>query len=355
MEKEIKAISLFSSAGIAELSLENTAVEVVVANELISRRAECYSHLHPKTKMICGDITLDKIKNAVLEEAKVRGVTMLIATPPCQGLSTIGKNKKQSHYENDDRNYLAFEILEIIDKYDFDYILIENVPKFIDMFFPYDGEYLKLVDILKRKYLDKYEIDGRVLNAKYYGVCQLRPRAIIKMYKKGLKWSLPKMEKEIPLSAAIGHLPSLEAGEDSGIPLHAAKNENPRSIFTLKHTQTGKSAIYNDVYFPKKEDGTRIRGQHNTYKRVSWDMPCPARTTYNGSVISHNNVHPGRLLPDGTYSDARVFTLLETFIISSIPDTVRFPEWASDTFIRTMIGEAIPPKLLTKIVEGIGK
>ena len=91
------------------------------------------------------------------------------------------------------------------------------------------------------------------------------------------------------------------------------------------------------------------------YKRQVWDQPCPARTTYSGSMSSHNNVHPGRLLPDGTYSDARVLTLLETFIVSSIPKDVVFPKNASDTFIRTVIGEAIPPKLMMKILDGIGK
>jgi DNA (cytosine-5)-methyltransferase 1 len=280
---------------------------------------------------------------------------MLIATPPCQGLSTIGKNKKQEHYESDKRNFLVIEALDIIDSYDFDYILIENVPKFLDMFFPYKDRFIKLTDILTEKYGDVYNIDAQILNAKDYGICQLRPRAIIRMYKKGLKWSLPAKEAEIPLSKAIGHLPSVEAGEDSGIPLHKAKKENDRAILALKHTPTGKSAIYNQEYYPKKEDGSRISGQHNTYKRVSWDIPCPARTTYNGSVSSHNNVHPGRLLPDGTYSDARVLTMLETYIVSSIPDSVIFPEWATETFIRTMIGEAIPPKLLMKIIEGVGK
>ena len=350
-----KAVSLFSSAGIAELLLGDAPIEVSVANELVPRRAECYSHFHPDSDMICGDIVDSETKKKIISKAKSVGATVLIATPPCQGLSTIGKNKKQAHYENDKRNFLVLEVLDIIDECDFDYILIENVPKFLDMYFPYENEYLKLIDIFKSKYSAEYEIDGAVFNAKDYGVCQLRPRAIIRLYKKGLKWSLPEKEPEIPLSKAIGHLPSLEAGGDSGIPLHFAKNVNERSILALKHTPTGKSAIYNEIHYPKKQDGTRIRGQHNTYKRVSWDMPCPVRTTYSGSVSSHNNVHPGKLLDDGTYSDARVFTLLETYIISSIPETVRFPEWASETFVRTMIGEAIPPKLLTKILEGIGK
>ena len=247
------------------------------------------------------------------------------------------------------------EVLDIIDACGFDYILIENVPKFIEMYFPFDGGYYKLEQILKKKYSDIYEIEVRVLNAKDYGIAQSRPRAIAKLYKKGLKWGWPKEQPEITLQQAIGHLPSLEAGEDSGIKWHKAKPEIPRLVLAMQYTEPGKSAIYNPVYYPKKEDGTRIKGFHNTFKRMVWDQPCPARTTYSGSLSSHNNVHPGRLLPDGKYSDSRVLTLLETFIVSSIPEDIEFPNDATDNFIRTVIGEAIPPKLLNVIINKIGQ
>lgn len=352
---KIKAISLFSSAGIGELRTRNLNIDVVAANELLPQRAACYKHFYPDTIMVCDDITKKSTKDTMIKYANDNNAKLLIATPPCQGLSTLGKNKVQDHYEKDRRNFLILEALEVIDNCDFDYILIENVPKFIEMYFPFNGEYKLLEDILKLKYSDTYEISINVLNAKDYGICQSRPRAIIRLYKKGLKWGLPKKEAEIPLKDAIGHLPSLEAGETSDIPWHFAKNENPRAVLAMKHTAPGKSAIANPVYYPKKEDGSRIKGFHNTYKRMVWEQPCPARTTYSGSMSSHNNVHPGRLLPDGTYSDARVLTLLETFIVSSIPEDVTFPEGATDTFIRTIIGEAIPPRLMMRILEEIGK
>ena len=352
---KIKAISLFSSAGIGELLLHNTNVEVIAGNELLPKRAECYQHFYPNSRMHCGDITVEEIQNQMISEVKNNNVKMLIATPPCQGLSTLGKNKTQTHYEKDKRNFLILAALDVVDACDFDYILIENVPKFIEMYFPYEEEYLLLEEILKRKYSDKYEIDIRVLNAKDYGICQSRPRAIIKMYKHVLMWSWPTEQAEIPLSDAIGHLPSLEAGEDSGIPWHYAKEHNERAVIALKHTAPGKSAIANEVYYPKKEDGTRIKGFHNTFKRMVWDQPCPARTTFSGSMSSHNNVHPGHKLPDGTYSDARVLTLLETFIVSSIPETIDFPKDSTDTFIRTVIGEAIPPRLMMEVVNQIGR
>lgn len=355
MMNKIKAISVFSSAGIGELLLKNTNVEVVAANELLPKRAECYSHFYPNTDMYCGDITLEETQDYMVSAAQKSGAKMLIATPPCQGLSTLGKNKKQIHYEKDKRNYLILSALNIIDRCDFDYVLIENVPTFLEMYFPYENDYFKLEEILNRKYSSKYKIEARVLNAKDYGICQSRPRAIIKMYKPDKKWSWPSEENEITLREAIGYLPSLESGESSDIPWHFAKKHNERAVLALKHTPTGKSAIANEVYYPKKEDGTRIKGFHNTFKRMDWDQPCPTRTTFSGSMSSHNNVHPGRLLPDGTYSDARVLTLLETFIVSSIPEDIDFPKDSTDTFIRTVIGESIPPKLMMKVIEKIGK
>lgn len=353
--KKLNAISLFSSAGIGELLTRRLNINIVAANEILPIRAKCYQHFYPKTAMVCGDITQSYIKDSIIKYAKDNNAKLLIATPPCQGLSTLGKNKVQDHYEKDRRNFLVLEVLEIIDNCDFDYILIENVPKFIQMYFPYNNKYMLLEDILRLKYNDKYKICVDILNAKDYGIPQSRPRAIIRLFKNGLKWALPKQEPEITLETAIGHLPSLEAGEDSGIPWHIAKEENPRAVLAMKHTEPGKSAIANEIYYPKKADGTRIKGFHNTYKRMVWDQPCPARTTYSGSMSSHNNVHPGRKLPDGTYSDARVLTLLETFIVSSIPQDISFPKGITDNFIRTVIGEAIPPKLMKRILEEIGK
>ena len=346
---QINGMSLFCSAGIGELNIHNKGVNFVLANELVERRANMYRFFYPNTRMIQGDITNEEVKNEILEVANKNKVEFLLATPPCQGLSSVGKNKKQKHFEKDNRNFLIFEVSNFINELNLNYILIENVPRFLEMLFPYKGELLLLEDILIEKYSRKYNIESKILNAKDYGVAQSRPRAIIKMFKKGLNWSWPEQEQEISLREVIGDLPSLEPGEKSNFKWHEAKTARPQIIECLRHTKTGTSAIANDVYYPKKDNGERIKGFHNTYKRMTWDEPAPARTTYNGSISSHNNVHPGRLLGNGTYSDPRVLSLLETFLVSSISSDIEFPENASDTFIRTLIGEAIPPKLLEKI------
>ncbi len=349
---KLKGISLFSSAGIAETYYNDIAIDIVVANELLEKRVKLYKHFHPTTNILCGDIQNDAIKDKILSSI-TEDIELLIATPPCQGLSSIGKNRTQKDFENDARNFLIFDVFDIIDKSNFNYILIENVPRFLKMYFPYNNDILLLEEIIKLKYQGRYVIDIKVLNACDYGIAQTRPRAIIRLYKYGLKWDLPKKEAIVTLQEAIGHLPSLESNKSSNIKWHFSKNHNDRDILAMKHTPHGKSAIKNEFYYPKKENGDRIKGFHNTYKRMKWDEPAPARTTNSGNIGSHNNVHPGRLQKDGTYSDARVLTLLETLIVSSLPEDWDIPEWATDNFIRTVIGEAIPPLMSKKILQGI--
>lgn len=345
---------MFASAGIAETYFKDAGIDIVVANELIEKRGKFYQEIYPTSKMIVGDINNKEIKQKFLS-AITEDTKFLIATPPCQGASTLGINKHMDQMISDPRNYLIYSVMEVIDKKDFDYIMIENVPRFLDMYFPYKESFKKLEEILRDKYSKRYVIDIRVLNSKDYGVPQTRPRAIIKMYKHGLKWGWPEEQEEITLKEAIGNLPSLESGEKSNIKYHYAKVHNDREVLAMKHTPTGCSAMKNDVYYPKKEDGSRIKGFHNTYKRMSWDAPAPARTMNNGNIGSHNNVHPGRLLPDGTYSDARVLTLRELFIVSSLPSEWKIPNDCTDNFIRQVIGEAIPPRLSYNIVKEIGK
>ena len=234
-------------------------------------------------------------------------------------------------------------------------MIIENVPQILKFSINIDGKSVKILDyVLQELEPLGYYVNYSVADAADYGTPQTRKRAIF-LISNIKKWEFPKKMEKITVRDVIGELPSLESGEKSDIPLHYAKKHAERHVLWMKHTPTGETAFNNEKYYPQKEDGTRIKGFHNTFKRMVWDQPCPARTTFSGSMSSHNNVHPGHKLPDGTYSDARVLTLLETFIVSSIPETIDFPKDSTDTFIRTVIGEAIPPRLMMEVVNQIGR
>jgi DNA (cytosine-5)-methyltransferase 1 len=346
---KIKGISLFSGGGIGETYLSETDVEIVVANELLVKRAEFYKQMHPTTKMISGDIK-EKFDEVILI-AKENDVKFLLATPPCQGMSSLGKKD----YENDFRNYLVYYVIKAIEDLNLDYVLIENVPKFLKLWYPYNnGEFYHINEILKLRFGSDYEINTDVLNARDYGIPQSRPRSIITMHKRDLCWKLPDKERVVTLEEAIGDLPSLESGHTSSIKYHYSAVHSKMHIEVMKYTPTGCSAYQNEHHFPTKKNGDKVKGFHNTYKRMKWDEPAPTRALNNGAISGHNNVHPGRRLENGTYSDARALTLLELFIVSSLPRNWEYPESFSDNFIRQIIGEGVPPLFIKKLVNGIG-
>lgn len=95
----MQGLSLFASAGIAEMNL-GKYINFVLANELLPIRSKVHRFWHPKAEMICGDITDDKIKENIIEKSIESNVDFILATPPCQGVSLIGKNKRNAIIES---------------------------------------------------------------------------------------------------------------------------------------------------------------------------------------------------------------------------------------------------------------
>lgn len=345
-------ISLFSGAGIGETYLSECGINIVVANEIVPRRAELYRKLYPSTDMVNGDIRDERVFESLIKKAA--RADFMIASPPCQGMSMAGKSRGQLTMEKDDRNYLISYVFKAIERLNLKYIIIENVPALLRFKMPYKGKMCKITDILNDMFGDKYCIEGKVLDAADYGVPQTRLRTIIKMWPKNTEWKWPaKDEKRITMREAIGDLPSIEAGQKSDIYWHFARKHDARHIVWMKNTATGESAFSNKTEYPRKKDGTRIKGYDTTYRRMEWDAPAPTITIRNDAISSQRNVHPGRLLEDGTYSDARVLTPYELMILSSLPKDWKVPKDTSELLIRQVIGEAVPPLMIKKIVSDI--
>ncbi len=338
-------VSLFSNVGIAETLLKMHNVEIVVANELVKKRADFYKELYPKCNMIEGDISNKEIFDALLNEAKRLNCQFLMATPPCQGMSVAGKMR-----EDDPRNRLIVYVVEFIKALKPKNIMIENVVGILKSSILIEGKRVKITEYIEDELKPLgYIINPVIVDSADFGTPQTRKRAIY-LISNISKWEPPTKERKISVKEAIGHLPSLESEGRSNIEFHYAKKHNKRHIEFLRYTPTGKSALHNEIHYPKKEDGTRIKGYATTYKRIDWHKPAPTITMANGSISSQNNVHPGRLRDDGTYSDARVLSLKEIFILTGLPDSWRPPKWASENLIREVIGEGIPPRLVERLL-----
>lgn len=377
MSKHIKAMSLFANVGIAETYLDKENIEVAIANELDPKRAEFYRYLYPNTNMIVGDITRKDIKEELILQAKKEKIDLIMATPPCQGMSTVGKKDKK-----DIRNTLIKHAIDIIKVVKPTYVFLENVPEQLITKIEYDDEEILIPDYIKLELGDIYNFnDNFVIDASDYGVPQMRERAIILLTKKekNFIWNFPQKDKKIiTLRDVIGDLPSLdpelydlsyeeqlkifpdyEKKKREGLKVskwHYPPKHIYRQVYSLMHTPSGQTAFDNiDKFKPKKKDGSFTKGFKNTYKRQSWDKPGYTITMYNRTIGSQNNVHPGRPIGKDAegyeiYSDARVLTIYELMLVTSLPENWNIPEWASEHFIRQVIGEGIPPLLVQKIM-----
>lgn len=375
---KIKAMSLFANVGIAETYLKEIGIDVVIANELDHQRVEFYKYLYPSTNMIEGDITNSRVQDKLIELAKREKIDLIMATPPCQGMSTAGKKDKK-----DIRNLLIKDAVKIIKSVKPKYIFFENVPEQLNTYITYNNSEVLIPDFLKQEFGKEYNFNDKfIINAADYGIPQLRERAIILLSRRDTKkkWNFPeKSNKIITMENAIGNLPSLdpeiydlpyeeqmkifpefEKKKEEGLVVskwHYPPKHVYRQVYSLMHTPTGDTAFNNiDLFKPKKKDGTFTKGFKNTYKRQEWNKPAFTVTMFNRTIGSQNNVHPGRYIgkdKDGydLYSDARVLTVYELMIVTSLPKNWDIPNWASEHFVRQVVGEGIPPLLVKKIMQ----
>ena len=377
-KNKIKAVSLFSNVGIAETYFNEVGVSVAVANELIDVRAKFYKHLNPGVEMIVGDITDDAVFNKVIDSAIESKVEMLIATPPCQGMSCAGRKDPK-----DPRNFLVYYAVEAVKKIKPKFVIIENVPMQQHTQILYNDEYIFIPDYIEKELGDEYVINkNRIVNTMDYGVPQSRQRYIYLMVQKSenVKWEFPEKEGQIiTMRDAIGDLPSLdpcvrEKSEQWRFPDYETKKERGlmiskwhyppvhswKQIEWMIHTPSGTSAFKKEKYYPMTK-GRRIKGAPRTYMRMSWEKPATTIMQNSGVISAFSTVHPGRCIVDSEideeriYSDPRALTIYELLILSSLPLDWNIPDWADDVLIRKVIGEGIPPLLIKKAIESLIK
>ena len=371
-------LSLFANIGVAEAYLRELGVDVAVANELLERRAKLYAEIYPETEMIPGDITTDDVFSKVIRKSREAGVKCIMATPPCQGMSTAGQLD-----EDDERNRLIIPVINAVHKIKPDYVFIENVPNFFNTTIKIDDQDILIPDYINNELENEYIIHRYIINTKDYSVPQVRERAITLLTRRTVEkeWILPNPdEKIITMRDVIGDIPEIDPfvkdiSQDEmnqlfplyeerknralaisrwNIPPHHVK----RQVIAMMHTPSGATAFDNDKYFPVKENGSPVKGYRNTYKRQNWDTPAYTVTMDNRKISSQNNVHPGRYIGhdengDPIYSDARTLTLYELMLVMSLPSNWPVPEKTSEAFLRRIIGEGIPPLFVKKVFENL--
>lgn len=376
-------ISLFSSAGIGCYGFKMEKFDCVATNELLARRLEVQK-ANDKCKYdsgyIQGDILLEETKQKILSQVelwktkeKMNELTVLIATPPCQGMS-VANHKKGDESK---RNSLVVASLELIKQIKPRFFVLENVKAFLNTICTdLDGNNKKIREAITANLGDVYDIEFKVLNFKNYGANSSRTRTLVIGARKDLciapETLYPVYRKEKTLREVIGDLPSLNVmGEICPEDIfHYFRKYTPEMRRWIELLKEGQSAFDNTDksrlphYYRNGAIVYTKNGNSDKYTRQYWDKVAPCIHTRNDILASQATVHP---------VDDRVFSIREIMRMMSIPETFKWTNHTlevlnalpltdkekylsqNDINIRQSLGEAVPTEIFRQIAENISK
>lgn len=406
VEQPLTFIDLFAGCGGLSLGLLSAGWEGVFA---IEKNKDAFSTLRhnligkrrtkfrwpewlPKQSMT----TFDLIENFRDQLVGLRGEVDLIAGgPPCQGFSFAGRRR-----ENDPRNSLKNEYVEIVDLVRPKYLLFENVKGFSAAFKNSNKQAHseQVQNSLENLGWGGYRVFTQILKASSFGVPQPRARFILIAIRKDI-WSSSKdigpfsdidsfceefkASKKlnshiISVSEAISDLEVKRCGETdskdtSGFREIAFKPGNSKTAFQkLMRKGLKKNAVPNSLRLAKHRPSTLSRFVdilENCPKGSS--LPKEVREKYGMKKQCFTPLHPEQMsktittLPDDLlhYSEPRILTVRESARIQSFPDWFEFQGKYTTGGARrreecpryTQVGNAVPPLMAEALGEKLIK
>ena len=382
-DKSLTYISLFSSAGVGCHGFSMEGFHCIATNEIISRRLDVQRYNHKcelDTGYIVGDITLDETKTLVYREIDKwnhKGndrVDVVIATPPCQGISVIN-HKKNARDIN--RNSLVIESVEIVNSIKPRVFIFENVQAFQKTFcVTRDNRVVRIGDYIRDVLGKDYIITGRVINFMNYGSNSSRTRTLVIGVDKSYRNTFtpydlfPAFRPEKTLRDVIGgRFQPLEWGEICPTDFyHAFRTYDPEMRKWIHGLTEGQSAFDNPE--PELRPHRVVSGQivenvrknRDKYTRQKWDRFIQCVHTRNDQLAAQNTLHP---------VEDRVFSVRELMEMMTIPADFKWVDYSleelnamsydrkraiykdNEVNIRQCIGEAVPTEIMRQIAARI--
>ncbi len=331
-EKKLTYISLFSSAGVGCYGFSQEGFDCIATVELINRRLEVQKHnnkcFYP-SGYIADDLTKRSTQEKIFSEIDlwkskqgIKEVDMLLATPPCQGMS-VANHKKGDELA---RNSLVVESINLVDKIQPRVFLFENVRAFLSSACTDIDKTPKTIrKAIETNLGGKYNIHYQVINFKDYGNPSSRTRTLVIGIRKDILEItpldlMPNLKEGRTLRDAIGSLPPLKKmGEVSKNDIyHNFRPYSEHMLPWIEHTKEGQSAFDNDD--PKRrphqiKNGKLIYNENKNgdkYSRCYWDKVAPCVHTRNDIFASQSTIHP---------KDNRVFSIRELMRMMSVPES----------------------------------
>lgn len=343
-------LDLFCGAGGFSYGMhKNKHFRTVVAIDFNEKATDTFKRNMPSAEVITGDITNIEVKNKIIFESKKRKVNMIIGGPPCQGFSMKGKKLGL----DDSRNYLFMEYLHLVEELQPEVFVIENVKSLLNTACGwFKDEILRYINILG------YKVGYGVLNSKRFGVPQARERAIF-ICSKSMNIELPVGDECIvTVREAISDLAYLNSAEGDFEQDYITEAQSEYQ----KKMRAGSSRLYNHkasahselalkklAMIPPEKGKESLPEElwgnqkfNTTWGRLVWNDVSPTIDTRFDTPSNGTNSHPEL---------NRSITPREAARIQSFDD--KFIFYGSKFYIRSQIGNAVPPLLAEAIANRI--
>ena len=388
------AVSLFSGAGLSDLGYEMAGFRFIVQVEKCALRASVGAANFPSSRWLVDDVRGNATEvEAAYRKSTLRGLDLLVATPPCQGMSSAnpsrGRRQSPQARVQERKNRLMLEVIPVADLLKPRIIVAENVRQVLTVLVEYAGKRERLIDHL-RDGLPDYELHHCVLNVANYGIPQIRVRALMVAVRKGepclerivpggfqpwprethaenpadgqrawisvLDWMtamqygpLDAISKEAACGKALLHrVPVYESdryGQVSQIPVYSGRSAYENNVCLSCGRRPVKegcircscgAVMRNRPYVERDGQPALIRGFRSSYRRMRPERPAYTITTNSSHIGSDFKIHPW---------ENRVLSILECADLQTVP---RFYDWTRATdsgrlyLIRNLVGEAFP-------------
>ena len=208
------SVDLFSGAGGMTYGFKRAGIKAVIANDIIENACITLRTNNPEIPVLCGDITLEETKSAIIKAGLEGGADIICGGPPCQGFSLAGWRM-----ENDPRNQLFRHFVDIVSGVNPKVIVFENVEGI--MSYQKGETYREIIELFSEL---GYYTEGRKLMASYYGAPQRRKRVIILCTRKDLgvrprdifpEYITPNLDRQVTAFDTISDLEQVDCGENA--------------------------------------------------------------------------------------------------------------------------------------------
>ena len=174
-----KSIDLFCGAGGMTAGFKAAGIKSLLSNDIEESACTTLKINNPEINVLCGDITKKETKDIIERAALAGEADIICGGPPCQGFSMAG-----FRLENDPRNQLFREFVDIVKRVNPKVIVFENVEGLLSY---QGGKTYREVHTLFAEL--GYNTEGRTLIASEYAVPQKRKRVIIICTRKDMCFS----------------------------------------------------------------------------------------------------------------------------------------------------------------------